>query len=58
MLFLRYEASEHGAMVSWAGAQTWLQTMGTGDSQGFDSSSVAIFFLLLRDHPYNKGFIA
>ena len=33
------------AMVSWAGAQTWLQTTGSGDTQGFDSSSVAFLFL-------------
>jgi hypothetical protein len=32
------------AVVSWAGAQTWLQTTGGGDTQGFDSSSAAFYF--------------
>ena len=31
------------AVVSWAGAQTWLQTTGRGDTEGFDSSSAAYF---------------
>ena len=34
---------QHAAMVSWAGAQTRLQPAGGGDTQGFDSSSVAFF---------------
>ena len=33
-------------MVSWAGAQTWLQTTGGGNTQGFDSSSVAFLHFL------------
>jgi hypothetical protein len=35
------------AMVSWAGAQTWLQTTGRGNTQGFDSSSVAFYSFLV-----------
>ena len=31
------------AVVSWAGAQTWLQPTGGGDTQGFDSSSAAFY---------------
>ena len=32
--------------MSWAGAQTWLQTTGGGDTQGFDSSSAAFLFFI------------
>ena len=35
------------AVVSRAGARTWLQPTGHGDMEGFDSSSAAIAFVFL-----------
>ena len=44
------------AAVSWAGAQTWLQTTGRGDTQGFDSSSAAfLFFIANFKHMWSCG---
>ena len=53
--FLCLGTSQQQAVVSWAGAQTWLQPTGGRDTQGFDSSSAAFLFHGLAKKNFHKG---